>query len=89
MGYDNVTVKWGDGYQGWAEYAPFDAIIVTAAPEVAPKALLDQLAENGRIVLPVGPDGSQELLRLTRRGNEYARERLGFVSFVPLVGGVG
>lgn len=89
LGLTNVEFRHGDGYEGWPEAAPFDAIIVTAAPAAVPKALLEQLAENGRIVLPVGPDGSQELLRLTRRGNEYTRERLGFVSFVPLVGGVG
>jgi protein-L-isoaspartate(D-aspartate) O-methyltransferase len=89
LGITNVEFRHGDGYEGWPEAAPFDAIIVTAAPAAVPKALLEQLAENGRIVLPVGPDGSQELLRLTRRGNEYTRERLGFVSFVPLVGGVG
>lgn len=89
LGITNVEFRHGDGYEGWPEEAPFDAIIVTAAPAAMPKALLEQLAENGRIVLPVGPEGSQELLRLTRRGNEYTRERLGFVSFVPLVGGVG
>jgi len=88
MGIDNVSFRHGDGYAGWPEEAPFDAIIVTAAPEVIPKALLEQLAENGRLVLPVGPEGSQELLRVTRRGKEFARERIGFVSFVPLVSGV-
>jgi protein-L-isoaspartate(D-aspartate) O-methyltransferase len=89
LGITNVDFRHGDGYDGWPEEAPFDAIIVTAAPATLPMTLLEQLAENGRIVLPVGPEGSQELLRLTRRGNEYTRERLGFVSFVPLVGGVG
>ena len=53
-----------------------------------PRALLAQLKEGGRLVVPVGPEGQQELLRITRRGDQYARERLGFVSFVPLVGGV-
>ncbi len=88
LGIRNVKFKHADGAEGWKSLAPFDAILVAAAPHAVPKALLEQLREGGRLVAPVGPEGQQELLRLTRRGDQYVRERLGFVSFVPLVGGV-
>ncbi len=88
LGLDNVQLRHGDGNTGWRDEAPFDAILVTAAPEQLPRELLDQLKDGGRLVAPVGPEGRQELLRLTRRGDEFMRERLGFVSFVPLLGGV-
>ncbi len=88
LGIKNVKFKHADGADGWKSQAPFDAIIVAAAPHAVPRALLAQLKEGGRLVVPVGPEGQQELLRITRRGDQYARERLGFVSFVPLVGGV-
>ena len=65
-----------------------DAILVAAAPHAVPMKLLEQLKDGGRLVAPIGPEGQQELLRLTKRGDQYMRERLGFVSFVPLVGGV-
>jgi len=88
IGIRNVRFKHGDGNGGWPSQAPFDAIIVAAAPHAVPQKLLDQLGEGGRLVAPIGPEGRQELLRLTRRGDQYLRERLGFVSFVPLLGGL-
>jgi len=88
LGIRNVRFKHGDGYEGWPSQAPFDAILLAAAPHALPQTLLDQLAEGGRLVAPVGPEGRQELLRFTRRGDQFLRERLGFVSFVPLLGGV-
>ena len=88
LGIRNVSFKHADGAEGWKTQAPFDAILVAAAPHAVPRQLLEQLKEGGRLVAPIGPEGGQELLRLTRRGDQYVRERLGFVSFVPLVGGV-
>lgn len=84
----NVRFKHGDGAEGWPSQAPFDGILLAAAPHALQQKLLDQLAEGGRLVAPVGPEGRQELLRFTRRGDQFLRERLGFVSFVPLLGGV-
>ena len=88
LGVRNVRFKHGDGNAGWPSQAPFDAILVAAAPHAVPQKLLDQLGEGGRLVAPIGPEGRQELLRLTRRGDEFLRERLGLVSFVPLLGGL-
>jgi protein-L-isoaspartate(D-aspartate) O-methyltransferase len=88
LGIRNVRFKHGDGSEGWPSQAPFDAILLAAAPHALPQKLLDQLGEGGRLVAPVGPEGRQELLRITRRGDQFLRERLGFVSFVPLLGGV-
>jgi len=87
LGIKNVRFKHADGAEGWKSLAPFDAILVAAAPHAVPMKLLEQLKEGGRLVAPIGPEGQQELLRLTRRGDQYMRERLGIVSFVPLVGG--
>ena len=84
----NVRFKHGDGSDGWPSQAPFDGILLAAAPHALQQKLLDQLAEGGRLIAPVGPEGRQELLRITRRGDQFLRERLGFVSFVPLLGGV-
>jgi protein-L-isoaspartate(D-aspartate) O-methyltransferase len=84
----NVRFKHGDGSDGWPTQAPFDGILLAAAPHALQQKLLDQLAEGGRLIAPVGPEGRQELLRITRRGDQFLRERLGFVSFVPLLGGV-
>ncbi|MCL4233907.1 MAG: protein-L-isoaspartate(D-aspartate) O-methyltransferase [Deltaproteobacteria bacterium] len=87
LGYEKIEVRCGDGYQGWKEHAPFDAIIVTAAPPEIPKPLIEQLAEGGRLVLPVGPNPeAQELVRLTKVGGELKRETLLPVRFVPLTG---
>ncbi|MCP9439255.1 MAG: protein-L-isoaspartate(D-aspartate) O-methyltransferase [Nitrospira sp.] len=84
LGYMNVKVRVGDGHEGWPEEAPFDAIIVTAAPEQVPQPLLDQLAVGGRLILPIGKDLQQlELYRRTESG--YERKALTLVRFVPLV----
>ena len=88
LGIKNVRFKHGDGSAGWKSMAPFNAILLAAAPHAIPQQLLDQLAEGGRLVAPVGPEGRQELLRMTRRGDQFLHERLGFVSFVPLLGGI-
>ena len=85
----NVQFRHGDGWQGWRKYAPFDGILVTAAPESVPDALLEQLAEGGRLVLPVGPRRRQELMEIRRKGTGFETKSLGAVSFVPLVGGLG
>ncbi len=84
-GYQNVRVRVGDGYQGWPEQAPFDAIIVTAAPDHVPQPLVDQIAVGGRMVLPVGRD-IQELLLIKRTPEGVDRERLLGVRFVPMRG---
>jgi protein-L-isoaspartate(D-aspartate) O-methyltransferase len=83
----NVRYKHGDGAQGWPSQAPFDGILVAAAPHAVPDALLEQLAMNGRMVVPIGAEGEQELVRLTRREAGIHRERLGAVAFVPLIQG--
>lgn len=80
-----VRVRTGDGYRGWSEEAPFDAVIVTAAPDHVPPDLIEQLADGGRLVIPVG-DRDQELLRLTRVGEGVVREELLDVRFVPMTG---
>jgi protein-L-isoaspartate(D-aspartate) O-methyltransferase len=88
LGYDNVRIRAGDGYQGWPEEAPFDAIIVTCAPENVPEALVNQLRDGGRMVIPVGPDGGvQELVLLEKRGDHLERQALLPVRFVPMTGG--
>jgi protein-L-isoaspartate(D-aspartate) O-methyltransferase len=85
----NVHSRHGDGFQGWAAHAPYDAILMAAAPLAIPQALLNQLAPGGRLIAPVGPEGKQQLLRMTRRGEEMQQETLGLVSFVPLLKGLG
>jgi len=86
MGYRNVHTRTGDGYAGWPEHAPFSKIIVTAAPETVPQALVDQLAIGGTMVLPVGPErGDQELRILTRTEGGVTSERSLPVRFVPMV----
>lgn len=86
--YNNVHIKCADGYLGWAEHAPFDGIIVSAAPVHIPENLLNQLAINGRLVIPVGDTGKQQLLLFTRTANGFEEEQLDMVSFVPMLGGV-
>jgi protein-L-isoaspartate(D-aspartate) O-methyltransferase len=83
----NVRLKHSDGSWGWPEFAPFDAIIATAAPEQVPESLLQQLAIGGRLVMPVGPQGVQELVLLTRTADGFERQVLDKVSFVPMLGG--
>lgn len=85
LGYDNVRVRIGDGYDGWPEQGPFDAIVVTAAPETIPRPLLEQLAQGGRLVIPVGI-GSQDLVVVTREGDGFRREIVTPVRFVPMTG---
>ena len=85
----NVKFHHGDGTQGWKSQAPFEGILVAAAPLVVPQALLRQLAPGGRLIVPVGEDGKQELMRFTRREQGVTRESLGHVAFVPLLGGKG
>jgi len=88
LGIRNVRFRHGDGWEGWKSHAPYDAIIVTAAPPETPKALLDQLAEGGRLIIPVGPRSHQELLTITRRGDQFEEELIGHVIFVPLLPGM-
>jgi protein-L-isoaspartate(D-aspartate) O-methyltransferase len=83
----NVRFRHGDGTLGWKTQAPFDAILVAAAPLTVPEALVKQLKVGGRLVVPIGPEGEQELLRFTRREQRLERESLGAVAFVPLLGG--
>lgn len=88
LGVDNVRLRHDDGFGGWPGQAPFDGIIVTAAPEQVPAVLLEQLAEGGRLVLPVGPEGGeQRLLRITRTADGFDRQELGKVAFVPMLEG--
>jgi protein-L-isoaspartate(D-aspartate) O-methyltransferase len=90
LGYHNVEVMCGDGTLGWPEHAPYQAIVVAAGGPSVPDALLDQLAVGGRLVIPVGPDRLQELVRVTRiSDDEFRREDLGAVRFVPLIGAQG
>ena len=84
LGYKNVKAKFGDGYKGWPEYGPFDIIVVTAAAEQIPQPLIDQLAENGRLVMPVGqPSAIQELVLIEKKRGKIEKRRLIFVRFVP------
>lgn len=90
LGYNNVHVVCGDGTLGWPDQAPYDAIVVTADAPNVPAALIDQLADGGRLIIPVGPDsGDQQLLRVRRLGMEIIEEDLGPVRFVPLIGEQG
>lgn len=87
LGYDNVTVRHGDGYEGWPEQAPFDVILVTAAADRIPEPLLEQLAEGGRLVMPVGEfDGIQVLTLVIKHEGKLQRQRITGVRFVPMTG---
>jgi protein-L-isoaspartate(D-aspartate) O-methyltransferase len=86
LGYTNVTVRCGDGYRGWPEHAPFDGIMVTCAPTDIPAPLVEQLKEGGRMVIPVGPLGSQELYVLRKTGGIVERTAIIPVIFVPMTG---
>lgn len=83
----NIRMRHGDGFQGWPAQAPFDAILVAAAPSHLPEALLHQLADGGRLIIPVGRNGEQQLVSVTRQGNELKQEVLEMVSFVPMLSG--
>ena len=85
LNYDNVHTRIGDGFDGWAEHAPYDAIIVTAAPPRIPQPLLDQLAVGGRLVIPVG-EGYQRLILVTRSESGFERRSVTPVRFVPMTG---
>lgn len=88
LGYTNVRVKNADGYNGWEEYAPYDAIVVTCAPDHIPPPLIAQLKDGGRMVIPVGPVGGfQTLRRVIKRGDQVLSENVMGVLFVPLVRG--
>ena len=85
LGYKNVHVRAGDGYLGWPDVAPFDAIIVTAAPDHIPQPLIDQLKEGGRLIIPVGTS-YQELKKIVKRGGEVEVRNVIPVRFVPFTG---
>ncbi len=88
LGIRNVRFRHGDGSLGWKTHAPFDGILVAAAPLTVPEALIKQLRVGGRLLVPIGQEGKQELVRFTRRDQRVERESLGAVAFVPLLGGV-
>ncbi|MDH3647601.1 MAG: protein-L-isoaspartate(D-aspartate) O-methyltransferase [Gammaproteobacteria bacterium] len=87
LGYDNVSVKAGDGYAGWPEHAPFDAILVTAAPETVPKPLIEQLKPGGRLVIPVGPEFRTQILKVLTKNEDGSIDthNVAPVIFVPFV----
>ena len=85
LGYENVVTRIGDGYDGWPDEAPFDAILVTAAPPSIPKPLLEQLKVGGKLVIPVG-EFSQDLVVVTRTEDGYERRPASYVRFVPMTG---
>lgn len=84
LGYENVHVKAGDGYQGWPEFAPFDSIIVTCAPDHIPRPLIEQLRDGGKMIIPVGRLGDQSLYLLEKTGNEVKQRSVLPVRFVPM-----
>jgi protein-L-isoaspartate(D-aspartate) O-methyltransferase len=86
LGYRNIVTKTGDGYNGWKEHAPFDVIMVTAADDHIPQPLLDQLAENGRLIMPVGsPSSAQQIVLAIKKNGRIERSKLAMVRFVPLL----
>jgi protein-L-isoaspartate(D-aspartate) O-methyltransferase len=86
LGYDNVHVRAGDGFKGWPEAAPFDAIIVTCAPEAVPDPLVVQLKDGGRMIIPVGRNGAQELILLRKQAGKLEQRAVLPVRFVPMTG---
>lgn len=86
LGYKNVHVKIGDGYKGWPEHTPYDAVIVTCAPDHVPRALAEQVEEGGRIIIPVGPAGAQELFLLEKKDGKLRQRAVLPVRFVPMTG---
>ncbi len=89
LGYDDVHVKTGDGYKGWEEHAPYDAVIVTAAPTHIPLALTNQLREGGRMIIPVGDGFAQKLVYLEKKGGKMVQKGEFPVRFVPLIDSTG
>ena len=89
LDYHNIFFTYADGMLGWPSHAPYDAIVVTAATDRVPPALLDQLAVGGRLVIPVGPSGAQALRLITKTATGTQTRELGAVSFVPLLSGKG
>lgn len=89
LGCTNVHVRAGDGYQGWPEAAPFDAIMVTCAPEAVPQPLIAQLKDGGRMIIPVGPAGNQQLVLLRKEGERLEKRAVLPVRFVPMTGAAG
>ena len=87
LGYTNIQVRAGDGFQGWPEAAPFDAIIVTCAPEKVPQPLVEQLKDGDWMIIPVGPMGDQELVLLRKQGEHLEKRAVLPVRFVPMTGG--
>src|ERR1700759_3064022 len=88
LGIRNVRFRYGDGIAGWKAHSPFDGILVAAAPLTVPEALIQQLKVGGRLLVPVGAEGEQQLIRFTRREQRIEKESLGPVAFVPLLGGM-
>lgn len=89
LGYSNYLIRVGDGSNGWKEEAPFEGIMVTAGAPRVPKALLDQLSEGGRLVIPIGDEFSQSLTKIVREGGEYRYSNLTGCIFVKLIGDQG
>jgi protein-L-isoaspartate(D-aspartate) O-methyltransferase len=87
LGLRNVRFRYGDGIAGWKAHSPFDGILVAAAPLTVPEALIQQLKVGGRLLVPVGAEGEQQLIRFTRKEQRIEKESLGPVAFVPLLGG--
>jgi protein-L-isoaspartate(D-aspartate) O-methyltransferase len=85
VGYQNIIVKMGDGYKGWPDKAPFDAIIVTCSPTHIPKPLIEQLAEGGKMIIPVGQSYQQELILLVKENGNLKKKDVLPVRFVPMI----
>jgi protein-L-isoaspartate(D-aspartate) O-methyltransferase len=88
LGIRNIRFRHGDGSLGWKSHAPYDGILVAAAPLTVPDALIKQLKIGGRLIVPIGAEGAQQLVRFTRRDQRVERDVLGPVAFVPLLGGI-
>ena len=89
LNYRNVKLKYGDGFLGWPENALYNGILVSAAPVEVPQALLGQLAPGGRLIIPMGRSGEQKLLSIVRTDEGFVEKRLDWVSFVPMLDGMG
>jgi protein-L-isoaspartate(D-aspartate) O-methyltransferase len=85
---NNVSLRHGDGFKGWSNQGPFDAILVAAAPHEVPEALLAQLEDGASLVIPIGPSGKQDLVLVRRQGESFERRQLAGVTFVPMLEGI-